>query len=226
MIKKRTRRRVWAGGVNLRFVDDVDTNTLVVTGATPAQLRTIDELILLWDVPEPVNKRRTRFSQLVAVRHGSSATIVETVKEAYRDLLSSNDKAFERRGGQGQSGGQEDKPEKSRRGRGSGMASGEEDGGDEDFSFTGKLSLGIDPVGNTILVSAEGRGIVVVGSRHDRATRSSRDAGGRYRGGQIAIVVADGPGRSNAPIASGRGKEITRTANRVTRRRNVRRDPK
>jgi len=49
-------------GVKLRFVDDPDTNTLVVTGATTRQLRTIAELIELWDVPEPVNKRKTRFT--------------------------------------------------------------------------------------------------------------------------------------------------------------------
>ncbi len=52
-------------GNKLRFVDDPDTNTLVVSGATGEQLRTIAELIELWDVPEPVNKRKTRFTRLV-----------------------------------------------------------------------------------------------------------------------------------------------------------------
>jgi type II secretory pathway component GspD/PulD (secretin) len=145
-------------GVKLRFVDDPDTNTLVVNGASGEQLRTIAELIELWDVPEPVNKRKTRFTKLVSVKYGKADKIAETVKEAYRDLLSSNDKAFSQGKG-GQNGGQpKDQASKSRDGNGSGLESSESgrDAGGADFSFKGKLSLGIDTVGNTLLVSAEG----------------------------------------------------------------------
>ncbi len=146
-------------GVKLRFVDDLDTNTLVVSGATDEQLRTIRELITLWDVPEPVNKRKTRFTRLVQVQFGKADKIAETVKEAYRDLLSSNDKAFTGgRSGQNANGGGKDDAPKSRDGSGSGLQSSDSgrDGGGTDFSFKGKLSLGIDDVGNTLLVSAEG----------------------------------------------------------------------
>ena len=153
------------GGNNeLRFVYDPDTNTIVVTGATSSQLKTIGELIELWDVPEPVNKRRMRYIKLVSLEYGRAAQIAETVKEACRDLLSSNDKAFAQgRGGGG--GGNPGNPgggggEKSsgRESRGSGLAGSEngKDGGDVDFSFKGKLSIGIDTTGNTLLVSAEG----------------------------------------------------------------------
>ena len=47
---------------------------------------------------------------------------------------------------------------KSRNGNGSGFENSErgQDGGGADFSFKGKLSIGIDGVGNTLLVSAEG----------------------------------------------------------------------
>jgi type II secretory pathway component GspD/PulD (secretin) len=147
-------------GNQLRFVDDLDTNTLVVTGATGEQLRTIAELIELWDVPEPVNKRKTRFTSLVKVKYGKADKIAETVKEAYRDLLSSNDKAFSKGGGQGQNGkgGGAAETTKSRSGNGSGFENSDSgrDGGSTDFSFKGKLSLGIDDIGNTLLVSAEG----------------------------------------------------------------------
>ncbi len=148
-------------GNKLRFVDDPDTNTLVVSGATSEQLRTIGELIELWDVPEPVNKRKTRFTRLVYLKYGRAEQISETVKEAYRDLLSSNDKSFSGGRGQGQGGGggnNKEEVSKSRNGNGSGLAdsgSGREGGG-TDFSFKGKLSLGIDNTGNTLLVSAEG----------------------------------------------------------------------
>ncbi len=146
-------------GNKLRFVDDPDTNTLVVSGATGEQLRTIAELIELWDVPEPVNKRKTRFTRLIKVEYGKAEKIAETVKEAYRDLLSSNDKAFSGpgRGQNGGGGGKEDAT-KSRNGSGSEFQSSDSgrDGGGADFSFKGKLSLGIDDIGNTLLVSAEG----------------------------------------------------------------------
>jgi type II secretory pathway component GspD/PulD (secretin) len=151
-------------GNKLRFVDDPDTNTLVVNGATAEQLRTIAELIELWDVPEPVNKRKTRFTRLVEVKFGTAEKIAETVKEAYRDLLSSNDKAFTAAGGGqqqpggGGGGGNNNNAPKSRDGNGSGLENADrgQDGGGTDFSFKGKLSIGVDSVGNTLLVSAEG----------------------------------------------------------------------
>ncbi|QDV87755.1 Bacterial type II/III secretion system short domain protein [Stieleria magnilauensis] len=143
----------------LRFVYDPDTNTIVVSGATSSQLRTISELIELWDVAEPVNKRRMRYTKLVNIEFGSAETIAETVKEAYRDLLSSNDKTFAkagRGGGGGAPGG--DEKSSGREKQGSGLVDGDNgrDGGDVDFSFKGKLSMGVDTVGNTLLVSAEG----------------------------------------------------------------------
>ncbi len=148
-------------GNQLRFIDDVDTNTLVVSGANGEQLQTIAELIELWDVVEPVNKRKVRVTRLVQVKFGMAEKIAETVKEAYRDLLSSNDKTFVGgRGGAGGGKGGKDDVAKSRDGGGGGselqnVESGR-DGGGADFSFKGKLSLGVDTIGNTILVSAEG----------------------------------------------------------------------
>ncbi|MEM6471152.1 MAG: secretin N-terminal domain-containing protein [Planctomycetota bacterium] len=143
----------------LRFVDDPDTNTIVVSGATSSQLKTIRELVELWDVEEPSNKRRMRYTKLVRIEYGNAAQIAETVKEAYRDLLSSNDKAFAQGGQRGgvvanQSGAKQS----GRSNQGSGLVDSENgrDGGDVDFSFKGKLSMGVDPIGNTLLVSAEG----------------------------------------------------------------------
>ncbi|OYP37776.1 hypothetical protein CGZ80_04565 [Rhodopirellula sp. MGV] len=148
----------------LRFVYEPDTNTIVVSGATSSQLKTIAELIKLWDVAEPVNKRRMRYTKLVKIQYGDPQSIAETVKEAYRDLLSSNDKTFQRGGNQGgggnAGGGGGDSSKSSGRDRqqGSGLVDTENgrDGGDVDFSFKGKLSMGVDSIGNTLLVSAEG----------------------------------------------------------------------
>ncbi|TWU22090.1 Bacterial type II/III secretion system short domain protein [Novipirellula galeiformis] len=148
-------------GAKLKFVDDIDTNTLVVTGASPEQLRTIEELIQLWDTEVPTNKRKSRYTKLVTIQFGKADRIAETVKEAYRDLLSSNDKTFQ--GGKGQPGGRNQGADKqgvskSRDGDGSGLVASEggQEAGGADFSFKGKLSMGVDLVGNTLIVSAEG----------------------------------------------------------------------
>jgi type II secretory pathway component GspD/PulD (secretin) len=146
----------------LRFISDIDTGTIVVSNATAEQLETIGELIRLWDVPEPVNDRKVRYTRLVSLKYGRAEKVAETIKETYRDLLSSNDKAFQQ-AQPNQGGGQPSVPKNAvstgRSGGGSELVdtggSGQQGGG-SDFSFKGKLSLGIDSVGNTLLVSAEG----------------------------------------------------------------------
>ncbi|WP_083434686.1 secretin N-terminal domain-containing protein [Rhodopirellula islandica] len=142
----------------LKFVPNSDTGTLIVTGATGQQLQTIEELIRLWDVPEPVNPRKVRFTKLIHIQYGSASKIADTVKDAYRDLLSSNDKAFQGGGG-GKRGGAQNA---SNRESGSGLEDSEsgKDGGGQDFSFNGKLSMGVDEIGNTLLISAEGESLL------------------------------------------------------------------
>lgn len=148
----------------LRFIDDIDTGTIVVIGASSEQLKTIGELIELWDVPEPVNRQRVRYTRLVSIEYGRADKIAETIKEAYRDLLSSNDKTFQQ--GQPGQGGGRDAPNAQRSAGGGRPPAGNSElvaadqgsqrGGGADFSFKGKLSLGVDPAGNALLVSAEG----------------------------------------------------------------------
>ncbi|WP_345687883.1 secretin N-terminal domain-containing protein [Novipirellula caenicola] len=171
-------------GAKLKFVDDVDTNTLVVSGATAEQLRTIEELIELWDVEEPANKRKSRYTKLVSIKYGKADRIAETVKEAYRDLLSSNDKTFQ--GGKGQPGGRggengdKQKASKSLDGGGSGLVEteGGQDGGGADFSFKGKLSMGVDLVGNTLIVSAEGEPLLnLVCEMIDKLDQAAKPSG-------------------------------------------------
>ena len=169
----------------LRFVWDNDTNTIVVSGASTDQLRTIAELIELWDVKESVDQRRMRFTKIVPIRFSKASEVAETVKEAFRDLLSSNDKAFGQAqrgsqpgGGSGRSGSSEPR---NREGDGSGLTDQESgrEGGGSNFSFTGKLSIGIDEVGNTLVVGAEGESLLTlvegVIKRLDEAARPSGD---------------------------------------------------
>jgi type II secretory pathway component GspD/PulD (secretin) len=179
-------------GNKLKFVDESDTNTIVISGASSEQLKTIEELILLWDVPEPINQRKTRFTKLLKINYGRASKIAETVKEAYRDLLSSNDKAFSgNRGGGGASGGQSKSKnvDKSRNGSGSGLEDSQSgrDAGSADFSFKGKLSIGIDEVGNTLLVSAEGEPLLnLVAEMIDQLDQAARPQG------EVQIVKLSG----------------------------------
>lgn len=168
----------------LRFLANSDTNTIIVSGASAEQLQTIEELIRLWDVPEPINSKRSRYTKLVTIQYGRAEKIAETVKDAYRDLLSSNDKAFAS-GKQGQ----KNAKRSSNREEGSGLEDSEsgQSGGGNDFSFNGKLSLGVDEIGNTIVVSAEGESLLdLIVSMIDKLDRAAMP------GGEIEIVRLSG----------------------------------
>ena len=168
----------------LKFVANSDTGTIVVSGASSEQLKTIDELIRLWDVPEPINPKRSRFTKLVPIRYGRATSIAATIKDAYRDLLSSNDKAFQ--AGRGTGRGNRDNSNRSMGSRLEDSESGQ-DGGAEDFSFNGKLSLGVDEVGNTLLVSAEGEPLLeLIIAMIDKLDVAARP------GGDIEIVQVSG----------------------------------
>ncbi|MCA9132133.1 MAG: hypothetical protein KDA45_03230 [Planctomycetales bacterium] len=138
----------------LRFIWDNDTNSIVVQGADDIDRQTIKELIELWDVPEPVDGEGVRYTRLIRIRFSRAESIVSTIKDAYRDLLSSNDKAFQQNQGNGRGGG--DESENKRAGNSQGV---KEDSG-MNYSFRGKLSLGADSLTNSILVSAEGKDLL------------------------------------------------------------------
>lgn len=166
----------------LRFVDDIDTNTIVVNGADGEQLATIKDLISLWDVPEPVNKRKTRFTRLMSIEFGKAEKVANTVKDAYRDLLSSNDKAFQQQAPGGDPSTDRKNTPKNRDGNGSGLVdtgAGGRDSGGSDFTFKGKLSIGVDDLGNTLIVSAEGEPLLELVcdmiKQLDEASRPSGD---------------------------------------------------
>lgn len=172
-----------ARGGKLRFLPNSDTGTIIVTGATSAQLQTIKELIELWDVAEPINPKHSRFTKLVSIRFGRAEKIADTVKEAYRDLLSSNDKTF------GSGGGKSNAKRASNRDAGTGLEDSDSgrDGGGSDFSFSGKLSLGVDEIGNTLLVSAEGESLLeLIVSMIEKLDRAAQP------GGEIEIIRFSG----------------------------------
>lgn len=136
----------------LRFIWDNDTQSIVVQGADDQDRKTIKELIALWDVPEPIDEENMRYTELVPIQYSRAENIVNTIKEAYRDLLSANDKTFQ----EGGEGGDESKRDGG--GSGRGQSRGQSAGGGFNFGgLKGKLSLGPDVLTNSILISAEGK---------------------------------------------------------------------
>jgi hypothetical protein len=139
----------------LQFIYDNDTNSIVVRNADDLQRQTIEELIQLWDVPDPKDKDESnmRFTKLIPIRHTRAELVLTTVKEAYRDMLSANDKTFDKNS--------EEKRESS-----------------GTFTYRGKLSLGADEVSNSILVSAEGKQLfTIVCDMIKELDEAAKDAG-------------------------------------------------
>jgi hypothetical protein len=82
-----------------------------------------------------------------SIEYSKAEVIAEAIKEVYRDLLSSNDKSLQN-------------PEQRSRPSSQTMyvfnQRDEADSQRTQANFKGKLSLGVDPVSNTLLVSCEG----------------------------------------------------------------------
>lgn len=138
----------------LKFIDDPDTNTILVQGADTDQLKTIEELIEVYDRPQQADANAARLTAVFQIKHSKAQTIADAVKDVYRDLLSSNDRALQ----------QNQNPEQKNRPSSATTyiyqdGGGTETGGDKErtrVSFKGKVSVGIDELSNTLLVSTEG----------------------------------------------------------------------
>ncbi len=134
----------------LKFIDDMDTNSVLVVNADAEQLGVIADLVKLWDTPPPSDSQSARISSVFQIRYSKASIIAEAIKEVYRDLLSANDKSFQ----QGQ-------PQDKRPTNQTTYIFG--DGGEDEpdrrtqVAFKGKLSLGVDEVANILLVSTEGQ---------------------------------------------------------------------
>ena len=133
----------------LTFISDTDTNSILVTGADQSQLKVIAELIEIYDRIEPPDSRMARMTKIFTLRYSKAKVVGEAVKDVYRDLLSTNDKALQ----QGQ---QNEKNQKRAENVYIFGGEGEEDPRTSAVKFKGKLSVGIDELSNTLVISTEG----------------------------------------------------------------------
>lgn len=127
-----------------RFIADSYSSTILVRGADARQIKTIEELIKLYDTPEPDESRSVRVSEMFTIKHSKATVIANVIKDVYRDLLSANDKALEKKDEKGSV----NRDVTYIRGSGS-------DGADEEtpIQFKGMLSVGVDEISNTIIIS-------------------------------------------------------------------------
>lgn len=130
----------------LRFIDDYFSNTLIVSNASPSQMRIIDKMIKMYDVEMEPKGFDERHTITVKVNYSRASDIAKALKEVYADLLSSKDKEFQNREGQQSS----FSTQRARRY----MFGGSAENDSVLISFEGALSIGVDEVSNSLVISA------------------------------------------------------------------------
>ena len=135
-----------------QFISDNFTSTILVRDADAKQLQTIEDLIGIYDVPEPSDSRSMRVTTIFRLENAKAGNVAAAIKDVFRDLLSSNDKALE-------------SDDKGQRQASSGLVTflprgpakeGGEGEEEEPIRFKGLLSIGIDDSSNTLIVSSSG----------------------------------------------------------------------
>lgn len=126
------------------FIYDNFTSTILVRDADRKQLQVIEDLIAIYDVPEPAENKAMRLTKIFTLQNAKAEVVAQAVKDVFRDLLSANDKALE------------NKDEKSQN-RGMsyfGPAGDSGDDGETPIRFKGLLSIGFDKTSDTLIVSS------------------------------------------------------------------------
>ncbi len=137
----------------LKFISDSDSGTIIVQGADVQQLKVIEELINIYDQPLATDGKQVRKTQVFTLKYSKATILAEAVKDVYRDLLSTNDKAYQNN--QPAKDGQ--KPAAAERSYTFvyGDAKSDDKSKQETpIKFKGLVSLGVDDISNTIIVSA------------------------------------------------------------------------
>lgn len=136
----------------LKFISDEDTHTILVTGADAEQLRIIQELIDLYDRPQSTDSVAVRKTKVFTLRYARAKNVSDALKDVYRDLLSANDKALE----SPQQGKDKQRATTIERTYIYGGLDNDESGKKPEtrMKFKGLLSIGVDEISNTLVISA------------------------------------------------------------------------
>ncbi len=156
----------------LKFISDSDSGTIIVQGATPEQLKVVEELINIYDQPVAGDGKQVRKTQVFTLKYSKATVLAEAVKDVYRDLLSATDKALQ----SNQPGKEGQKPPE----RNYTFIYGGGEGDDKSkkqetpVKFKGLLSVGVDDISNTIIVSAPESLLENVSQLIDQLDRAAR----------------------------------------------------
>jgi type II secretory pathway component GspD/PulD (secretin) len=137
----------------LMITYDTGSNSILVANASPSQLREIEDLIAEYDKPAPADSVRTRRTVLLKIKYSKADVIAEAIKEVYRDLLSSKDKEFQQQGDGRQRGSSTERMTVIR--YGSGGSESNRRPTPMKVGFEGALSIGVDDISNTLLISVQ-----------------------------------------------------------------------
>jgi len=131
----------------LKFISDTDTCSILVENADAAQLKTIGELISIYDQPLSSDSQSVRKTETIHLEHSKAKAVADAVKDVYRDLLSANDKALQ---------GAKSSDRDSSRTFIYDFSGGADGGKTEQKipKFKGQLSIGVDELSNSLAVSA------------------------------------------------------------------------
>ena len=138
----------------LRFIGDRDTRTILVQNASPAQLRQIRDLLNIWDRSPEQKGGSLRLTKLWNLRNAEAKQVAATLKDVYRDLLSTNDPALQQEGGDDkktEAGGPAYTYVYGRRNNDAGDEGAEPE---PPIRFKGLISVGVHEESNTLVVSA------------------------------------------------------------------------
>jgi len=106
----------------------------------------IEDLINVYDIPEPADTRSMRVTKIFKLKNARAEVVAQAIKDVFRDLLSANDKALEKKEG--------DKSQSSSRGYSYFGSSSDDDDDETPIRFKGLLSVGVDPNSDTLVVSS------------------------------------------------------------------------
>lgn len=126
----------------IKFISDDGSNSILVQNADDEQLAKISKLIEFYDQP-PSNTQTIHQQKIIHLQYSKAPIVGQVVKDTFRDLLSENDKEFDKK----KEGNEE------RRVYYYDWGSDEEDD-KKAPQFKGLLSIGVDEISNSLLVSA------------------------------------------------------------------------
>ncbi len=168
----------------LKFISDSDSGTIIVQGATPEQLKVVEELINIYDQPVAGDGKQVRKTQVFTLKYSKATVLAEAIKDVYRDLLSATDKALQ----SNQPGKEGQKPPERNYTFIYGGSEGEDKGKNKEtpVKFKGLISVGVDDISNTIIISAPESLLENISQLIDQLDRAARPTN------SVQVVKLDG----------------------------------